>query len=103
MQVAQTILQQLGGAGRLSAMIGARNFVAYHDALSFTFAARGRDGIRAVRVILTPADLYTVEFIKVGRPTSAYIGRHVVETVEYVYADMLRATIEQRTGLALAL
>jgi hypothetical protein len=103
MQVAQTILQQIGGAGRLSAMIGARNFVAAPDALSFTFAARGRDGIRGVRVILTPADLYDVEFIRVGRPTATYIGRHVLETVEGVYAEDLRRVIEDRTGLALSL
>ena len=40
MQVAKTILEQLGGAGRLQVMTGAYNFVAYPNGVSFKFKNR---------------------------------------------------------------
>ena len=40
MEVAKTILQQLGGAGRLQLMVGAYNFVAYPNGVAFKFKNR---------------------------------------------------------------
>jgi hypothetical protein len=37
LDVANTILAQLGGAGRLRAMLGTKQFVGHKDALSFRF------------------------------------------------------------------
>jgi hypothetical protein len=74
--VANTIVEQLGGSGRLIAMLGARSF-------------RGSNCIRAT---LTPADLYTVESISL-RGTSV----NVVSTHENIFANMLRELIERNT------
>lgn len=96
--IAKTILEQLGGAGRLTAMIGARDFVADERALQFGFAGKAAKGIRKVRVELDPSDTYTVRF---------YAGRGVsireVQACEGIYCDVLKRTIEQVTGLYLSL
>ncbi len=46
--IASIILAQLGGAHRLTAMIGARDFVDCGDALTFRFSARALYGINRV-------------------------------------------------------
>jgi len=93
---AAVILAQLGGAHRLTAMIGARDFVDGGDALTFRFVARALGGINRVRVTLTPADTYRVSFHR-GRAAEQ------VAEVAGVYADGLRAAVEHHTGLALSL
>ena len=94
--VAATILAQLGGAHRLTAMIGARDFVDVGDALTFRFAARGLRGINRVHVRLAGDDTYAVTFYK-GR-----LADKVSETAG-IYAENLRETVEHYTGLALSL
>jgi pyruvate carboxylase len=93
--VAATILQQLGGANKLVAMIGAHSFIAGERSLSFQIKARATGGIKGVRIVLTDADLYSVTFVTRG-------GR-MASAADDVYADQLRAVIEQRTGLYLSL
>lgn len=92
MTVANTILDQLGGA-RFRAMTGAHTFVG--DARSLSMQLPG--GTR-VRVTLLPSDLYRVERFKLR-------GVDVVnhEVVEDVYADKLRATFEDLTKLRTSL
>ncbi len=108
-QVAQTILAQLGGAGRLSAMIGARDFVAYSSAsesphgqglggVAFKFPNRARSKPNYLKIILDPSDTYTVEF---GR-TRGYDYR-VLRSRSGVYVSQLRPLIEAETGLQLSL
>jgi hypothetical protein len=94
--IANVILAQLGGAGRLTAMIGARDFLDCGNALAFRFTARSLRAINRIRVELAPDDTYTVTF---------YRGRLaiVVQTITGVYADGLRETIEHATGLYLSL
>lgn len=94
--IAATILAQLGGAHRLGAMIGARDFVDCEDALTFRFAARALGAINRVQVRLAGDDTYTVTF---------YRGRLAEQVAEIagVYADGLRAAVEHRTGLRLSL
>lgn len=94
--IASTILAQLGGSGRLSAMIGARDFLDCGDALAFRFSARAKGGINRVKVRLAGDDTYTVTFYR-GR-----LAEQVAE-IDGIYADGLRETIENRTGLVLSL
>jgi len=96
--IAKTILEQLGGPGRLTAMIGARDFLAGERSLQFSFAGKAAQGIWKVRVELDERDTYTVRF---------YAGRKLsireVEAREGVYDDVLKRTFEQVTGLYLSL
>ncbi len=64
--VANTILAQLGGGGRLTAMIGATNFLGSANSLQFRFAAPATNGANSVRIVLDASDTYTVEFYKIG-------------------------------------
>jgi hypothetical protein len=96
MQVANTILQQLGG-GRFIAMTGSKNFVGRENGLSFS-VGRNDAGVNKVRVILTPADVYTVEAFRVRGTTVKLIGSR-----EGVYCDNLRAVFETLTGLRTSL
>jgi hypothetical protein len=96
--VANTILEQLGGGGRLKAMIGAYNFVGSENDLSFRFKCRAKNGSNCVRVILTPMDVYRVEFLSVRA------GKvRLKEVREDIYCDVLREVIERATGLYLSL
>ena len=47
--VANTILAQLGGAGRLTSMIGAHSFVGDEKSLTFKYRARAEDGSNCCR------------------------------------------------------
>lgn len=94
MQVARTILEQLGGR-RFIAMTGAKNFVGGQYTLTFSlprgFATNKAD---KVRVTLTPADLYTVEFFKTRRLELVPIASH-----DGLYAEDLAGLFTAETGL----
>jgi hypothetical protein len=100
MQVAQTILAQLGG-NRFIAMTGARNLVSDahcgRGSLSFK-VGRNERGVTHVRITLQSNDLYRVESLKVRGLNIA-----TVADVSGVYADQLRATFTAQTGLATSL
>lgn len=98
MQVANTILEQLGG-GRFIAMTGAKNFVGSSDALMFSMP-KAKDGINKIRVTLTPADTYTVEGYKIGRSA---LGFELKAQAEGVYCDNLRSVFESMTGFRTSL
>jgi hypothetical protein len=94
MQVAKTILEQLGG-NRFAMMTGAKNFVGSADSLSFKLPSNfAKSGINFVRVTLDPSDTYTVKFLKIR-------GAKVteIETREMVYCDTLQSTFKAVTGL----
>lgn len=94
MQVAHEILRQLGGK-KFLAMTGAKNVVGDDSMLMFSLpnklAARG---INKVRITLTPADTYLVEFFNIR-------GTRVtpIDSVDDVYCDNLTDIFEDRTGL----
>lgn len=93
-QVAQTILQQLGG-NRFCVMTGAKNFVGGENTLQFKLPARfAKQGINVVKVTLNALDLYDVEFGKLWG-----VNYKVIETVEGLYFDMLQKTFKDITGL----
>ena len=93
LQVAETIIAQLGGTGRLAAMTGARNFMYDSSSLQFSLGRGASRGISRVRVVLDPSDTYTVVF-------ATRMGR-VVSTTSDVYADSLRQVFEAETGFYL--
>jgi hypothetical protein len=95
MQVAKTILEQLGG-GRFLVMTGAKNLVGSHDALTMKLPSNLTKGrITHLRVTLTAADDYTVETFRIrGAQPVVKAGR-----ADGVYCDMLQDTFLSMTGL----
>ena len=90
-QAAETIVNQLGGYGPLSAMIGASGFDA--TATGVWFAFKGSRVANAVEIKIEN-DLYNVEFFK---------GPKLVGTSRGIAADQLKRCIEQKTKLYLSL
>ena len=99
--VATTILAQLGGQ-RFKVMTGASSFAAGVDQLTFRLPSNlTRNKIKGVKITLTPADLYTMEFLaQKGRPTFKVV---TVEKIEDVYCDQLAEIFERVTGLRTSL
>jgi hypothetical protein len=99
MTIAHTILAQLGGVNRLKAMTGAHSFVAGERHLTFQFARNSpKNKIKYVKIILTPDDLYTVKFFQYKKFETIEVA-----SISGIYADMLKTTIENETGLFLSL
>lgn len=96
-QIAATIAQQMGGTGRLHAMVGASNFVAIDKGLQFGF--KGSRNANKCLVVLEPTDTYTLELWKIRRSGEATLVTHQ----EQVYADGLIPIFEAATGLRLVL
>jgi hypothetical protein len=94
-EVANTIVEQLGGRKFLT-MTGARNLTAIPDGLSFRLPNRfAKNGINAVKIILTPMDTYTVTFSRIFKVTlCSEISVH-----EDVYAEDLQGLFTSTTGL----
>jgi len=97
MEIAKTIIEQLGGTGRLNVMIGATGFVAGEANVMFSF--KGSRKFNKIRITLNGLDLYDIEFMKYS-PSKLAITK--TESVENVYADQLQELIEGRTGLFLS-
>jgi hypothetical protein len=97
LNVASEILRQLGGK-RFALMTGAKHFVACNEqagALAFKLPARfALDGINYVKITLTLADEYEMEFFaRRGASLKSKARR------EGVYCDQIRAIFRQVTGL----
>lgn len=96
LNVAQTILQQLGG-NRFAAMTGAKNFMGDANALSFRLPGSGgfvKKGINSVKITLNAGDTYDLEFARIrGRKITT------VATETNIYADSLREVFRLHTGL----
>ena len=100
MEIAQTILQQLGGS-RFISMTGAKDFLAIPDpALSFRLPGRPgfvKDGINYVKITLRN-DLYDMEFSRIAGPAKRFAKTNKA-MFEGVFADQLQATFTLATGL----
>jgi hypothetical protein len=94
--VGATILEQLGGANRLRAMLGVRAFWTRHDSLMFRFAA-GRS-LNHIEIKLNFMDLYDVE-VWLSRGGD----RVNVKTEQNVFCGNLLQVCERMTGLAFRL
>jgi hypothetical protein len=96
MTVANTILRQMGGAGRLKAMTGANSFVGTENSVSFRWPSQRPSTGNAIRITLDPDDTYTVDFLRVNKN-----GAESVKRLEGIYADQLMDIFERQTGLYL--
>lgn len=96
MQVAQTILEKLGGR-RFITMTGAKDLLGDTDSLQFR-VGRNDAGVTHVRIVLTPLDTYTVTAYRVRGINMTEKGCY-----EDVYADNLRAIFTKLTGLETSL
>jgi hypothetical protein len=96
--VAQTILAQLGGHGRLKAMTGANSFVYDDDSLTFR-VPKMKNKAKTVVITLQKNDLYTLAFWKITRSYSAV----KVEEHTDLFVDSLIETFTQSSGLHLSL
>lgn len=97
-EIARTILAQMGGSSRLQAMVNAKHLLDLGDGLSFKFARSKRGAPNYIKVRLTPADLYDVEF------GSIHGYDYTVKTEHSnVHAEQLNGLFESETGLYLSL
>ena len=94
-KVAQIIAEQLGQSSLF--MMGAKNLVGGPEYLQFRIG-RNSKGINMIRITLTPADLYKVEFMRVRKNKVT-----ILTTEDEVYVDGLHHTIETATGLCLSM
>ena len=94
MNVAETILSQLGG-NRFVVMTGAKNLLKDHNALSMRLPSRK---VTHVRITLDPSDTYTVLFLRMRGYQVTEVAR-----VSDVYADSLREVFTRYTGLETSL
>ena len=97
LQVAQTIIAQMGGTRRLSLMVGASLFAGDDSSVMFSF--KGSRKMNKCRVTLDASDTYTVEFFKFS---PSKLTCPVVEEISGVHCDMLVDIFESRTGLYLS-
>ena len=97
-RVARTILQQLGGMGKLKAMIGATNFVYDENSLKFKLKSCRKANI--IQITLNALDTYDIKFFKYNSRSCEC--KEVKQFNDY-YADMVRGIIEEFTGLYLSL
>ncbi len=62
-----------------------------------------RDGIRGVKITLTPSDTYRVEFYAWRTLQGGLSGFAVVGDFDDIYCDQLRDVFDRATGLATSL
>ena len=96
-QVADTILLQMGGAGRLGAMIGARGFVSGPDSLQFMFS--GYRKFNRCKVALSGDNTYTLGFYRYN----AWLSKPLEYEVKGLHFDQLKTEFEEATGLYLTI
>lgn len=97
-QVAQIILQQLGGKRRLKLMVSAWNFQVEDNSISFRF--KGSQVANYVKIILDASDTYNLEFMLVDATQGVCKEK---ENFAMIYNDMLVSTFEEYTGLYLSI
>lgn len=90
-EIAQTIVQQLGG-GKFRMMTGAKDFVALDHGVQFMIPQANK--VRKVQIVLNGADLYTMAFYSI-RKTDIKL----LKSVHGLYADQLQKTFTEATGL----
>lgn len=94
-QIAQTILNQLGG-NQFIAMTGGHSFTTERGSDCLTFKFKGSRKSNTCRVVLNGLDLYDVDFFKFSPKTFACPKTY---SIGGIYADQLRSVFEDHTGL----
>ena len=95
-EIAQTILQQLGG-NKFIAMTGAKNLGFTNKGLQMKIG-RNAKGVTHVIIELTSMDLYDIEFVKVRA-----MKRTTIKKLKGIYADQLGKIFKKYTGLNIRL
>jgi ppGpp synthetase/RelA/SpoT-type nucleotidyltranferase len=93
-EIAQTIVNQLGGMNRLVAFTGASNFAAINNGLSFRIKNAKANYIK---ITLNGKDLYDLEVGRIRGTTYKVVGKE-----NDLYYDMLKREIEKLTGMYLS-
>ena len=96
--VANIILRQLGGAGRVRAMLGVKSFVAEENGLSFRFPNPRRSLANHIRITLNGLDLYDIEFSRIVK-----YDTKILSTKKDIYAESMKEVIEKTIELYLSL
>lgn len=96
--VGKTILQQMGGPGRLAAMLGVKHFAWLPNGVQFKWPNKERAKGNAVRITLRPDDTYDMEFITVSGTSMKPVKKY-----EGVYNDQLIELFEKWTGWYLSI
>lgn len=108
--VHKIILEQLGGRQFLM-MTGSKNLLYSEKENNFLsmHLTRNKIGAKFLKIILTPMDVYRMEFSKVVKKYETIPGTKrkfcideklvILKTVEPVYDDQLRAIFTEVTGL----
>lgn len=98
-EIANTILNQMGGLNRIAVMTGAKDFMIDGHGVSFRYPKSKHSNY--IKVSLNGNDLYDVEFGRIrkvkGLPTYKQ-----VETIDDLFFDQLKPIFEQKTGLYLS-
>lgn len=92
LQIANTILEQLGG-NRFRAMTGATNFIGGENYLQMKLKPNNSKA-NLLKITLTPSDDYTLEFLRFRN-----LDVKPVKTIEGIYCDQLQETFTRETGL----
>ena len=98
MEIAKTILDQMGGTGRLKAMLGVQQFIARPHGVAFKWPSRQPSRGNYVEILLTPADEYDMTFYQVRG-----MDNKKVKEFKGIYFDQLVELFERQTGLYLRL
>lgn len=101
--ILDTMFDQLGGAGRLEAMINARNFLynTLGDDVTLQFDFSGsRLANRICLTYIAALDLYRLQILKI---TNHGLAVKTQLDTDHIYADQLIPTIETHTRLYLRL
>lgn len=97
-EIANTILVQMGGAGRIRAMVGAKTFVTIENGVRFYFPNRERTRGNCVEIVLAGDDTYTVSFWNTSKK-AARLSRKF----DGIYCDQIKGCFEKQTGLRLSI
>jgi hypothetical protein len=93
-EVGKIIGQQMGGPGRLRAMLGAKQLVLLPNGLKIRWPNKERSRGNVVVITLRPDDTYDMEFFNNEKSVKKYEG---------IYNDQLVDTFEKQTGWRLTL
>lgn len=96
--IGKTILQQMGGAGRIAVMIGVKHFSWLPKGVQFKWPNKQKSKGNCVRITLRDDDTYDMEFLNVTGTSAKLVKKY-----ESVYNDQLVDIFESQTGWYLSL
>lgn len=102
MEIANTILNQMGGMGRIQAFIGARYFAIVNNGIVFGFPHRLRSKPNEMTITLDRGrDLYNIQFARVVFKRGYIVGKKELKSFDGIFCDQLMDIFEQETDLFL--